>query len=233
MTAKQPVFDSSQADVQPVELTNRQQAVLDVIRSHAAEHGYPPTVREIGAKLGLASSSTVHAHLAALERAGVLERDPSKPRALRWEQPSGSVTAGIDGVETLGRDVDVEASERVPLIGHVAAGAPILAEQHVEQVVPVPRMLTKSGRNFLLRIKGDSMIEAGILDGDLVIVRQQPDANDGDVVIAMVDGDEATCKTFRRRDGRVVLEPANSTMSPMVPDDVSIVGLVTGVMRSL
>jgi repressor LexA len=226
------MFDSPETDAQ-VELTDRQQAVLDVIRQHAAEHGYPPTVREIGARLGLTSSSTVHAHLAALERAGVLQRDPTKPRALKWDTVTPGGSSIGDGVEHLGPDVDVEAAEQIPVVGRVAAGAPILAEEHVEQVLPVPRMLTKPGRNFLLKVRGDSMIEAGILDGDLVIVRQQPDATDGQIVIAMVDGEEATCKVLRRQGGRVVLEPANSTMEPIVPDDCQIVGIVTGVMRSI
>lgn len=204
-------------------LTDRQREVLEAIRSYSADHGYPPTVREIGDLLGLASSSTVHSHLAALERAGVLERDPTKPRALRL----GSGYAAEHGVE-------VEATVTIPLVGRVAAGEPLLAEQHIEQYVPVPQALTRAGESFVLRIRGDSMVGAGILDGDWVVVRRQPNASDGQIVVALVgDDEEATCKRYRMRGGRVRLEPENPDIELIVPDACQIVGIVTGVLRAI
>lgn len=233
------MFDSSAL---APELTDRQQAVLDVLRAHAAEHGYPPTVREIGEVLGMASSSTVHSHLAALERAGIIERDPTKPRALKWGP--NAAAAGVDeGGGTVGESsggsgsaggVDVDASVALPLVGRVAAGAPILAEEHVEQYVPVPTQLTQAGDSFLLKVRGDSMEGAGILDGDWVVVRSQPDARSGQIVVALVgDDDEATCKRFEQRGGRVELHSENPAYEPIVPEHVSIAGIVTGVMRAL
>lgn len=226
------------------ELTDRQQAVLDVVRTYAGEHGYPPTVREIGALLGLASSSTVHSHLAALERAGIIERDPTKPRALKWGAaaaamgiddthvgPSGHARAGVGSIVG---GVEVEASVNIPLLGRVAAGAPILAEEHVEQYVPVPRQLTRRGESFLLKVSGDSMVDAGIMDGDWVVVRQQREARDGEIVVALVGDDaEATCKRLGKVDGRVALFSENAAYEPIVPEVLSIVGAVTGVMRAI
>jgi repressor LexA len=234
------MFDSS---VATPELTDRQQAVLDVLQAHTAEHGYPPTVREIGEVLGMASSSTVHSHLAALERAGIIERDPTKPRALKWG-PSAAA-AGVDvgtsgpgssgaSVTPLHGDVDVDASVSLPLVGRVAAGAPILAEEHVEQYVPVPKQLTRAGSSFLLKVRGDSMEGAGILDGDWVVVRSQKDANNGQIVVALVgDDEEATCKRFERRAGHVELHSENPAYEPIITDNVEIAGIVTGVMRAL
>ncbi|MCW2920234.1 MAG: SOS-response transcriptional repressor, LexA [Thermoleophilia bacterium] len=231
------------------ELTDRQQAVLDVLRSHTAEHGYPPTVREIGEVLGMASSSTVHSHLAALERAGIIERDPTKPRALKWGP--AAATLGIDAtaggsvgatgptsggtVTSIGHgNVDVDASVTMPLLGRVAAGAPILAEEHVEEYVPVPKKLTRSGESFLLKVRGDSMEGAGILDGDWVVVRKQKDASNGQIVIALVgDDEEATCKRYERRAGHVELHSENPAYEPIVTDQVEIAGIVTGVMRAI
>jgi repressor LexA len=221
-------------------LTDRQQSVLDVLRAHTATHGYPPTVREIGEVLGMASSSTVHSHLAALERAGIIERDPTKPRALKWG-PS-AVAAGVEeasgaGGAVTGRsadEIDMEAGVPVPLVGRVAAGAPILAEEHVEQYVPVPRQLTRAGDSFLLKVRGDSMEGAGILDGDWVVVRQQPDATNGQIVVALVgDDEEATCKRIERRGGRIELHSENPAYDPLVPDECRIAGIVTGVMRAI
>jgi repressor LexA len=223
-------------------LTDRQQAVLDVLRSHVAQHGYPPTVREVGEVLGMASSSTVHSHMAALERAGIIERDPTKPRALKWGPnapaagvaEAGSSAAAAALATPAAGDWDVDAVVAVPLVGRVAAGAPILAEEHVEQYMPVPRQLTRSGDSFLLKVRGDSMEGAGILDGDWVVVRHQPEAQDGQIVVALVGDDEdATCKRLERRGGRVVLHSENPAYEPMVPDEVRIVGIVTGVMRAL
>lgn len=210
-------------------LTNKQQAVLEVVREYAAAHGYPPTVREIGSVLGLASSSTVHSHLAALERAGYLERDPSKPRALKLA--TDAAHGGVDliaGAERYERD-DIVA---IPLVGSVAAGSPLLAEQSIEETIPVPVRLTRSGESFLLRIRGDSMIGAGILDDDYVVVRRQPDAANGEIVVALIE-DEATCKRFFRRDGAIELHSENDAYAPIVPESCSVLGIVTGVMRSL
>ncbi len=243
------MFDSSALSAP--ELTDRQQAVLDVLRSHTAEHGYPPTVREIGEVLGMASSSTVHSHLAALERAGIIERDPTKPRALKWGPAAetlgidatagGSVGATGTGsgagasVTNIGHgNVDVDASVTMPLLGRVAAGAPILAEEHVEEYVPVPKKLTRSGESFLLKVRGDSMEGAGILDGDWVVVRSQKDASNGQIVIALVgDDEEATCKRYERRAGHVELHSENPAYEPIVTDQVEIAGIVTGVMRAI
>jgi repressor LexA len=209
-------------------LTARQQEIWQFLADYVDEHGYPPTVREIGDAVGLASPSTVHAHLANLERAGLLRRDPTKPRA-------------IDLVGRRSRDETArEASHAVPvlpLVGRIAAGGPLLAEESVEDEIAVPEPL---GRNadFLLRVTGDSMIEAGILDGDIVVVRRQDDARDGEVVVALVgedeSADEATVKTFHREaGGRIRLQPENSALEPLYPEHVQILGKVTGVFRSI
>jgi repressor LexA len=206
-------------------LTTRQQEIWQFLAEYVDEHGYPPTVREIGDAVGLASPSTVHAHLANLERAGLLRRDPTKPRA----------------IELVGRrraDAPTpEVAPLVPLLGRIAAGGPLLAEQEIEERIAVPEPL---GRNadFLLRVKGESMIEAGILDGDIVVVHRQPDARGGDIVVALVgddeSADEATVKTFHREsDGRIRLQPENSALEPLYPEHVEILGKVTGVFRSL
>src|SRR6188768_178028 len=208
-------------------LTGRQQEIWDFLTEYVDAHGYPPTVREIGEAVGLASPSTVHAHLANLERAGLLKRDPTKPRA----------------IELVGRKRE-EAPQRaassapiLPLVGQIAAGGPLLAEQSIEDRIAVPEPL---GRNadFLLRVKGDSMVEAGILDGDIVVVRKQSDARAGEIVVALVGddeaADEATVKTFHReRDGRIRLQPENAALEPLFPEHVEILGKVTGVFRSL
>jgi len=207
-------------------LTTRQQEIWQFLAEYVDGHGYPPTVREIGDAVGLASPSTVHAHLANLERAGLLRRDPTKPRAIelvgrrRSESPAARTATPV-----------------LPLVGRIAAGAPLLAEESIEDEIAVPEPL---GRNadFLLRVKGDSMVEAGILDGDVVVVRRQDDAREGDVVVALVGedeaADEATVKTFHREsDGRIRLQPENSALEPIYPEHVQILGKVTGVFRSL
>lgn len=219
-------------------LTDRQQAVLDVLRSHTARHGYPPTVREIGEVLGMASSSTVHSHLAALERAGIIERDPTKPRALKWGPNAvavGVVEAGTSGAGAVReRQDEVESGVSLPLLGRVAAGAPVLAEEHVEEYVPVPRQLTRSGDSFLLKVRGDSMEGAGIFDGDWVVVRHQPDASNGQIVVALVGDDEdATCKRLERRGDLVLLHSENPAYEPIETRQVRIAGVVTGVMRAI
>jgi len=207
-------------------LTARQQEILQFLAAYVDDHGYPPTVREIGDAVGLASPSTVHAHLANLERVGLLRRDPSKPRALELV---GRPRAG---------DAPAEAGfAQLPLVGQIAAGGPLLAEENVEDRIAVPDILGRKA-DFLLRVKGDSMVEAGILDGDLVVVRRQDDARDGEIVVALVgddeSADEATVKTFRREsDGRVRLQPENSALEPIYADHVQILGKVVGVLRSL
>ena len=208
-------------------LTTRQQEIWQFLAEYVDAHGYPPTVREIGEAVGLASPSTVHAHLANLERAGLLKRDPTKPRA----------------IELVGRKRE-EAPQRaassapiLPLVGQIAAGGPLLAEESIEDEIAVPEPLGRDA-DFLLRVKGDSMIEAGILDGDIVVVRKQSDARAGEIVVALVgddeSADEATVKTFHReRDGRIRLQPENAALEPLFPEHVEILGKVTGVFRSL
>jgi repressor LexA len=204
-----------------VELTGRQQEIWTFLVSYVDEHGYPPTVREIGEAVGLASPSTVHAHLANLERAGLLRRDPTKPRAL----------------ELVGREKRADAVAelpRLPLLGQIAAGGPLLAEENVEDEIAVPETLRG---DFLLRVKGESMIDAGILDGDLVIVRRAQDARDGEIVVALAgddeSADEATVKTFYREKGRVRLQPENASLEPIYAQHVQVLGKVVGVFREL
>jgi repressor LexA len=202
-------------------LTGRQQEIWDFLVEYVDGHGYPPTVREIGDAVGLASPSTVHAHLANLERAGLLRRDPTKPRALE-----------LVGRER--REAPPAAVERLPLVGQIAAGGPLLAEQNVEDHVAVPETLRG---DFLLRVKGDSMINAGILDGDIVVVQRAQEARNGEIVVALAgddeSADEATVKRFFREDGRVRLQPENDALEPIYARHVQILGRVTGVFREL
>lgn len=204
-------------------LTDRQRSILEFIEVQMRERGYPPSVREIGAEVGLTSPSSVHAHLATLQRYGYLARDPSKPRAIKvsWDATSGAV------------DVERRPVRHVPLVGQVAAGTDVLAEEHIEETFPVPADLTGEGDLFMLRVRGDSMIELGILNGDFVVARVQPTAEPGEIIVAGIPGEEATVKTYRRAKGKTVLEPANATMEPMVfePGDVTIYGRVVTVMR--
>ena len=203
-----------------VQLTKRQQEILRVVQDHVARHGYPPTVREIGDAVGLTSSSTVHAHLQALEARGALKRDPTKPRAIDLRERQAARSNG-DGVRML------------PLVGTIAAGSPILAEQNVEEEMAVPGILTTSGECFLLKVRGESMNRAGILDGDYVVVRRQQDCTDGDIVAALVDGGEATVKRLDHVDGRVRLIPENDTMEPFFPDEADVLGKIVGVFRRM
>jgi repressor LexA len=201
-------------------LTERQREVYEFVVGYADGHGYPPTVREIGEAVGLASPSTVHAHLANLERAGYLRRDPTKPRAL----------------ELTHRERAAGAEVRVlPLVGEIAAGGPLLADENVEDHLAVPEPLSRGGEEFLLRVKGDSMIEAGILAGDYVVVHRQQTARDGDIVVALAGedeaADEATVKRFFREKGRIRLQPENSALEPLYPGHVQILGKVVGVFR--
>jgi repressor LexA len=208
-----------------VELTGRQQEIWDFLVDYVDRHGYPPTVREIGEAVGLASPSTVHAHLANLERAGLLRRDPTKPRALelsgRVRREAASAPAAHEAL-------------RLPLVGEIAAGSPLLAEDNIEDYVGVPDTLRG---DFLLRVKGDSMVKAGILDGDIVVVRRAQDARNGEIVVALAGedetADEATVKTFYREGGRVRLQPENDELEPIYAPHVTILGRVTGVFRTL
>ena len=209
-------------------LTTRQQEIWQFLAAYVDEHGYPPTVREIGDAVGLASPSTVHAHLANLERAGLLRRDPTKPRAIELVGRRRSETAPAQ---------PQLSTPALPLVGQIAAGGPLLAEEAIEDTIAVPEPLGREA-DFLLRVKGESMIEAGILDGDIVVVRKQSDARTGEIVVALVGddeaADEATVKTFHReRDGRIRLQPENAALEPLYPEHVEILGKVTGVFRSL
>ena len=202
-----------------MELTGRQQEIWAFLVDYVDRHGYPPTVREIGEAVGLASPSTVHAHLANLERAGLLRRDPTKPRAL----------------ELTGREQQATvAMPKLPLLGQIAAGGPLLADQNVEDELAVPETLRG---DFLLRVKGDSMIEAGILEGDIVVVRRAQDARNGEIVVALAGddetADEATVKTFYKEKGRIRLQPENSQLEPIYADYVQIIGKVVGVFREV
>lgn len=205
-------------------LTARQREILDFIEREMRERGYPPSVREIGEAVGLTSPSTVHNHLASLQRMGFLRRDPTKPRAIevRYDPTSGAA-------------IERRPVCHVPLVGDVAAGTDVLASENVEELMPMPQDFTGDGDLFMLRVRGDSMIDAGILDGDFVIVRQQATAVNGDVIVAGIPGGEATVKTFTRKGPSVVLVPSNSRLSPMTfpASDVTIYGKVVTVMRRL
>ena len=203
-----------------MQLTKRQQEILRVVQDHIARHGYPPTVREIGDAVGLTSSSTVHAHLQALESRGALKRDPTKPRAIDLRDRQSTRSNGDD-------------VHMLPLLGAIAAGTPILAEENVEEEMAVPGILTTSGECFLLRIRGESMTLAGILDGDYVVVRRQTDCADGDIVAALVDETEATVKRLDHVDGRVRLSPENDAMEPFYPERVDVLGKIVGVFRRM
>jgi repressor LexA len=205
--------------------TEKQQRILDVVREFTAERGYPPSVREIGERVGLSSSSTVQSHLKTLERRGLLRRDPTKPRALvahdylrpDREAPKAEPRADV---------------AMIPIIGRVAAGVPMTAAENIEDTFALPASFVRRSGTFMLRVKGDSMIDAAILDGDLIVVDPKPDATNGEIVVAMIDG-EATVKRFYREPGRIRLQPENRSMAPIYADDVTIVGRVEAVVRRL
>ena len=205
-------------------LTPKRRQILEYIESSLRDRGFPPSVREIGEAVGLASSSTVHAHLETLQRDGFLRRDPTKPRAIevRWDASSGAVIAK-------------QPARHVPLVGDVAAGTDVLAQEHVEELLPLPETFTGTGNVFMLRVRGDSMVDDGILDGDYVVVRQQAEANKNDIVVVGIPGEEATVKRWSRKGNTVVLRPANARLSPMEfpADEVTVYGKVVSVLRRL
>ncbi len=207
-----------------MDLTKRQQEIFDFIRRYSAKYGYPPTVRDIGKAVGLASSSTVHAHLANLEKIGLLRRDPSKPRAI--ELLDRAVGSAVESVRGMVRE------EGLPLLGSVAAGQPILAEENIEEYVPVPELAGGGDGEYVLRIRGDSMKDAGILEGDYVVVRPQDSAQDGEVVVALL-GEEATVKRFFREPDHIRLQPENEAMEPIRSKEVKVLGRVVGLLRSV
>lgn len=224
-------------------LTEREHKILNFLKANIIKKGYPPTVREIGQHLGVKSTSTVHKDLSSLEIKGFIRRDPAKPRAIEIADLDMSVLKNNEqnsdtGIRTSFDSNICDAGEilSVPIVGQVAAGIPILAEQNVTDYFPVPaHMVNNAGNHFMLIVKGDSMIEAGIFDGDYILVKQQPSANNGDMVVAMVDGfeSEATVKTFYKEKDHIRLQPENAAMSPIIVRDVRILGIVKGVFRYL
>ena len=210
--------------VTETELTGKRREILDFIASQIRERGYPPSVREIGEAVGLTSSSTVHTHLTTLQRQGFLRRDPTKPRAIevRYDAVSGVA-------------IERRPTRHIPLVGEVAAGTDVLAHENIEELLPLPEDFTGDGQLFMLKVRGDSMIDAGILDGDYVVVRQQETAEKGEIVVAGIPGEEATVKTYTRKGDKVVLLPSNPRLEPMVfdPSEVEIFGRVVTVLRRL
>jgi len=204
------------------DLTKRQQEIFDFIRRYSAKYGYPPTVRDIGKAVGLASSSTVHAHLANLEKLGLLRRDPSKPRAIEMlERGVGNAVESVKGIVR---------PEGLPVLGAVAAGQPMLAEENIEDYVSVPDMAGGGDGNYLLTIRGESMKDAGIIEGDHVVVHSQDTARDGDIVVALL-GEEATVKRFFREPDHIRLQPENEAMEPIRSKEVKVLGKVVGLLR--
>lgn len=217
-------------------LKDREQKILNYMKEEIKSKGYPPTVREICSALGIKSTSTAHKDIESLVKQGYLIKDPSKPRALMVVDPfsNNRNDSGSSGIS----DVNVYPAARedimdIPVVGRVAAGTPILAEQNIEDTFPIPARYAGSGTNYMLRVRGESMIEAGIMDGDLILVQQSETANNGEIVVAMIDGfeSEATVKTFYKEGGHIRLQPENSSMSPIIVNDVKILGKVKGVFR--
>ena len=227
-----PFPEPVDADASPG-LTPRQRKVLEVIREHVERNGYPPSVREIGDAVGLTSTSSVAHQMRTLEKKGYLRRDPNRPRALDVRLPEDLEGAGAEAADhTEEIRSDRPAPTFVPVVGRIAAGGPILAEQAVEDVFPLPRELVGEGSLFLLSVVGDSMVDAAITDGDWVVVRQQPVADNGEIVAAMIDG-EATVKTYKRKDGHIWLMPHNDDFEPIPGDEATVLGKVVAVLRRL
>ncbi len=216
-------------------LKPRQQKILDFMKEEITTKGYPPTVREICAAIGIKSTSTVHKDIETLVSEGYLKKDPSKPRALMVVDPgtrSGHVDAAGAALKVAPDTLPANIVE-VPVVGRVAAGEPIFAEQNIEDTFPLPDRFVNGGNNFMLKVRGESMIEAGIMDGDLILVQETSEARNGEIVVALIDGIEtgATVKTFYRKNGKIYLTPENKTMGPIIVDDATIVGKVKGVFR--
>ena len=222
MSTQPPSNSAPHGELDP--LTDRQREILEVIERTVGERGYPPSVREICTAVGLTSPSTVHTHLSSLQKMGYLRRDATKPRAIEVRFDSNS-----------GATADRAPVRHVPLVGDVAAGTGVLAQEHVEELMPLPAQFTGEGELFMLRVRGDSMIEAGIFDGDFVVVRRQGTADNGDIVVAGIPGEEATVKTFKSKGSVVTLVPANPRLTDMVFDasDVTVYGKVVTVLRKL
>lgn len=209
-------------------LGKRQLAIYDFIRSYSDEHGYPPSVREIGAAVGLASPSTVHMHLKVLEEQGLIKRDSKKPRTIEvMDKQAASGQHLAEVTQDVDRDVIT-----LPVVGRVAAGTPILAEQNIEDRLSLPTSVVGDASSFVLRVRGESMVNAGIFDGDYIVVKEQSDAHDGEIVVALID-DSATVKTFYREPGRIRLQPENDTMEPIYVENPTILGRVTALIRSV
>lgn len=207
-----------------MDLTKRQQEIFDFIKRYSADNGYPPTVRDIGKAVGLASSSTVHAHLANLEKLGLLRRDPSKPRAIEMLDRA---------VEQVSRLNPLREGAGLPVVGMVAAGAPVLAEENIEEYVAVPPAAGGETGEYVLRVRGDSMVDAGILEGDYVVVRPQSTARDGEIVVALVGDESATVKRFFHEGDHIRLQPENTRLDPILSSDVQVLGKVVGLFRSV
>ena len=211
-------------------LSKRQQSIYEYICSYSAEHGYPPSVREIGAAVGLASPSTVHMHLQVLQEQGLIKRYSKKPRAIEVVNNPSEHDEGLH-LAKVTEDPDSNTIS-LPLVGRVAAGQPILAEQNVEERLNLPTSIVGDASSFVLRVHGESMINAGIFDGDYIVVKEEHDAHDGEIVVALID-DSATVKTFYREDGRIRLQPENDTMEPIYAENPRILGRVTALIRSI
>lgn len=212
-------------------ITKRQQQIYDFIRSYQTEKGYPPSVREMAAAVGLSSPSTVHAHLSALEAHGLIKRDKTKPRALEVFEQEGNPDNNLD-ISQKSPVSEMRGVVSLPLVGRVAAGMPILAEQNIEDTFTIPTEIASDSSSFILEVHGNSMINVGIYNGDYIIVREQPSAMNGDIVVAMIDG-SATVKTFYKERGRVRLQPENDAMEPIFADNPTILGKVVALMRRL
>jgi repressor LexA len=235
-TSKATVTPLSDGPPDASGLTPRQRRVLEVIRDSVERRGYPPSMREIGEAVGLTSSSSVSHQLATLERKGFLRRDPNRPRAIEVRHPDSPARGAASAAEPTQVDTETgygdhrPAPTYIPVLGQIAAGGPIVAEEAIEDVFPMPRQLVGEGTLFLLQVRGDSMVDAAICDGDWVVVRQQPVADNGEIVAAMIEG-EATVKTYKRKDGNVWLMPHNPAYEPIPGNEATILGRVTAVLR--